>query len=69
MPNQPLTVTLEAPEWKFLITTLQGTSAILKALAVLRDALPGFQLPITPDLLLNIHELTERIQNQVKNSK
>jgi len=70
MSIQPLTVTLEKSEWQFLVTTLQGTSAMLKALALLRDALPGgFQLPITPDMIVSIITLTERIEDQVKTSK
>lgn len=66
MFTQPLTVTLEATEWQFLVTTLQGTSAILKALAVLQGTLPDFQLPITPDMIVNIGALTERIENQLR---
>jgi hypothetical protein len=69
MRIQPLAVTLEATEWQFLVTTLQGTSAMLKALAVLKDTLPGFQLPITSDMIINIVGLTERIEDQVKISR
>jgi len=67
MPDQPLTVTLEASQWQFLVATLQGTGAMLKALAVLQDTLPGgFQLPITSDMMVNIAALTNRIEDQLK---
>jgi hypothetical protein len=55
---------------RLLVTTLQSTSAMLKALAVLRDILPdNFQLPITTDMMVNILALIERIEDQVGNSK
>jgi hypothetical protein len=60
------TVTLEAIEWQFLVTTLQGTTAILKSLSAVRDALPGgLQLPITTEMIVNITALAERIESQV----
>jgi hypothetical protein len=43
--SNKIVVTLDATEWQFLITTVQSTIAMLKALDVLRNALPGFQLP------------------------
>ena len=69
MSTEPLTVTLEATEWQFLVTTLQGTSAILKALAVLQGTIPDFHLSITPDMIVKIGVLTERIEDQVGSSK
>jgi hypothetical protein len=67
MATQPVAVTLDVSEWQFLLTTLQGTASLLKALAALRDALPdGFQLPITTDMIVSTVALTERIEGQLK---
>jgi hypothetical protein len=64
---QPLTVTLEMTEWQFLITILQGTSTMLQSLGAVRDALPsGLELPIAPEMIVNITALTERIEEQMK---
>jgi hypothetical protein len=65
MPPLPITVTLDATEWQFLITTLKGTAAMLKALSGLRDAVPDFQLPISTDMIANIVGVTESVENQV----
>jgi len=60
-----VTVTLDATEWQFLVTTLEGTTAILQSLAAVRDALPGgLRLPITTDMMVNITALTGRIKDQ-----
>jgi hypothetical protein len=67
MATQRVAVTLDVSEWQFLVTTLQGTASLLKALAALRDAMPdGFQLPITTDMIVNTVALTERIESQLK---
>ena len=64
------TVTLEAPEWQLLITTLQGTIAMMNALAAIQGALLMVpRLPITTDMIVNITCLAERIETQVKESE
>jgi hypothetical protein len=66
MRTRPVEVTLDATEWQFLVTTLRGTTSMLKALAALRDALPdGFQLPITTEMIVNTASLTEKIEGQL----
>jgi hypothetical protein len=63
-------VTLEVTQCQFLVNTLQGTTAILKALAILWDTLPGgFQLSITPEMIVNIAALTEQVEDQLRTSK
>lgn len=58
-----VTVTLDPKEWQFLITTLEGTSAILKSLGALQGAVP-LGLPITTETIVSIAALTEQIKSQ-----
>jgi hypothetical protein len=58
-------VTLDPAEWQFLITTLTGTGAMLRALVTLREAMPdSFQVPITSDAIANIMALCHKIERQ-----
>ncbi len=64
MPD--ITITLDAAEWQFLITTLTSTGAILRALATLRDAMPdSFRVPITADAIIGVAALVEKIESQM----
>jgi hypothetical protein len=70
MPQDDVSITLAATEWQFLVTILKGTTAILTALAGLREALPSsFHVPITFDTITNITVLAERIESQAENSE
>ena len=54
-------------EWRFLITTLNGTVSMLRALVTLREAMPeSFQIPITSDAIVNILALAEKIEAQTR---
>jgi hypothetical protein len=60
-----VSVTLDASEWQFLVTTLRGTATILKALGAVQDALPkGPQLPITTEMIVNNTAVADRIESQ-----
>jgi hypothetical protein len=70
MAQDDIAVTLAASEWQFAIATLKNTSAILLALASLRDVLPdGFEIPITPETISNIAGLAQRIESQTAAAK
>jgi hypothetical protein len=66
-PQGGIAVTLDPAEWQFLITTLNSSSAMLRALFTLREAMPdSFQVPITSGAIVNIMALAEKIEAQTK---
>jgi hypothetical protein len=66
-PPGGVAVTLDPVEWQFLITALNGTSAMLRALFTLREAMPdSFQVPITSGAIVDIMALAEKIEAQTK---
>ncbi len=63
---RPLTVTLDAAEWRFLINVLRASTSMLNALLALQHTMPdAIELPITADAVANVVTLADRIEEQI----